>query len=185
MNRNGVIRNSIVVSPSDQDEAIFTHAANDFETGTFRNVTAIATGNSGVGIRVRASSQGAVANVLVKNAIAHGGPGGDDIRAETDNTAKATITVGSSNFADSETWLAGASIADAGGNQTAPPAFVDAVSGNYHEAPGSPTLGARGWTSSPTARSTSTATPVSCSASTSAPTSSSSARRPGPGPPPR
>jgi hypothetical protein len=142
MNRNGVIRNSIVVSPSDHGEAIFTHAANDFETGTFRNVTAIATGNGGVGIRVRATSQGAFANVLVKNAIARGGPSGDDVRAETDNTATAKITIGNSNWADSDTWLAGASIADAGGNQSAAPAFVDAVSGNYHEAAGSPTIGA-------------------------------------------
>jgi hypothetical protein len=142
MSRNSVIKDSLVISPANHGQAIFTEAPSGITSvGTFRNVTALAPGSSGVAIRVRASNKG-FANVLVKNAIARGGPGGDDIRTETDQTGTATLTIGNSNWSKSDAWLAGASIVDGGGNQTAPPAFVDAVSGNYHEAAGSPTIGA-------------------------------------------
>jgi hypothetical protein len=144
ISKNSVIRNSVIVSPADNGAAIFTHAAgaNATATGTFRNVTAIATGNGGVAIRVRASSSGAFANVLARNVIARGGPGGDHLRAQTDNVATAKVTVDHSNWLDGDAWLANASIVEGAGNQTADPAFVDAGSGDYRQAAGSPTIDA-------------------------------------------
>jgi hypothetical protein len=140
---DSVIRNSIVVTPGDHATALTTSSAAVPRTGTYRNVTAIATGSGGVAIKAVASSLGAYTNVLARNVIARGGPGGHSLEAHTDSSgATATITVSHSN------WLGGskigtkASIVDGGGNQSFAPAFVNAAAGDYRQAHGSPTIDA-------------------------------------------
>jgi hypothetical protein len=141
--KNSVIRNSIVVASGDWGDALQTDANGVDSAGTYRNVTAIATGSGGVGIKAWAFGNGDAVNVLARNVIARGGPGGSGFEARAVNPGTtAKITVGHSNFPDASTDGAGASIADGGGNQTSAPAFVNAAAGDYRQAPGSPTIDA-------------------------------------------
>jgi hypothetical protein len=141
--KNSVIRNSIVVAAGDNGDALQTDANGANTAGTYRNVTAIATGSGGVGIKAWAFGNGDAVNVLARNVIARGGPGGSGFEARAFNPGTtAKITVGYSNFPNATTDGAGASIADGGGNQTAAPAFVNAAAGDYRQAPGSPTIDA-------------------------------------------
>jgi hypothetical protein len=95
----------------------------------------------GVAVDAEASGAKGYASVLARNVIARGAS--HDLRAETDNSgATATITAGSSNWQGASAVGTHASIADGGGNQTAAPVFVSAAGGDYHEAPGSPTVDA-------------------------------------------
>jgi hypothetical protein len=137
------IRNSIVVAPGPGGTAIMTYAAGATATGTFRNVTAVATASNGVAIRAQATGAVGFANVLARNAIARGGPGGASFKAYADNSgATAKITVDYSNWLGESTVGAKASIVEGAGNQSADPAFVNAASGDYRQAAGSPTIDA-------------------------------------------
>ncbi len=139
-----LIRNSIVVSSRGDAAvavAIETSANGANSVSTYRNVTAIATGSSGVAIR--AWGYDGYAGILLRNVIARGGPGGHDLVARAVNAGTtAKITVGNSNWLVGSTDGAGASIVDGGGNQTSAPAFVNAAAGDYRQAPGSPTIDA-------------------------------------------
>jgi hypothetical protein len=138
---NSMIRNSIVVASGDLGVAVQTDANGADNAGTYRNVTAIATGSDGVAIRAWAYD-GHV-NVLARNVIARGGPGGHSIVARAINPGTiATITVSHTNRLDESTDGAGASIADGGGNQSSAPVFVNAAAGDYRQAEGSPTIDA-------------------------------------------
>jgi hypothetical protein len=138
---NSTIRNSIVVASGIDGVALETLGNGNNPAGTYRNVTAIATGNLGTAIRAWAVL-GSV-NVLARNVIARGGPGDYGIIARAVNAdTTATITVSHSNFNATSADGAGASILDGGANQTAAPAFVNAAAGDYHQAPGSPTIDA-------------------------------------------
>ena len=135
------IRDSIVVAPGWDGTAIRVDAPGNLATATLRNVTAIAPEPGGVAIHTEASGAKGYAAVLARNVIARGTFRG--LEAETDNTgASATITAGHSNWQGGWVWGTHASIADGGGNQTAAPVFVSAAGGDYHEAPGSPTVDA-------------------------------------------
>ena len=73
------------------------------------------------------------------NSIAQGD--GQDLKAMAGPKGLGNIVVNHSNFElESE---GAAKVIDGGGNQSAPPLFVDAESRNYHEAAGSPTIGTR------------------------------------------
>ena len=138
---NSMIRNSTVVASGDLGVALQTDANGADKAGTYRNVTAIATGSDGVAIRAWAYD-GHV-NVLMRNVIARRGPGGNSLVARAvypGTTAK--ITVGHSNWNDGVTDGAGASIEDAGGNQSWAPTFVNAAGGDYRQAEGSVTIDA-------------------------------------------
>src|SRR5215212_1069276 len=97
-----------------------------------RNVTAIATGSSAVGLKVHAScipSPGGCmppftdSLMVARNVIARGA--GHDLEASTGGAGpKAEIDIGHSNFVTSAVGD-GAKITDAGGNQTAAPLFAD------------------------------------------------------------
>jgi hypothetical protein len=116
---------------------------------TLRNVTAIGSGGqTASGILVEAFN-GADLTMNAKNVIASGGvpgSGGGDVEAVTDSAAStsATITLDNSNY-DAEREAGNAAAATNPGtldNQTAPPAFVDAAAGDFHQTAASPTIDA-------------------------------------------
>jgi hypothetical protein len=140
---DSVIRNSIVVSSGDDGVALATSSVVVPRAGTYRNVTAIATGSGGVAIKAFASTAAGYANVLARNVIARGGPGGHSLQARTDSSgATATITVGHSNWLGKSTVGTKTSIVEGGGNQSSAPAFVNAALGDYRQALGSATIDA-------------------------------------------
>jgi hypothetical protein len=110
---------------------------------TLRNVTAM---GGGSGLSFGASGSGLSYAVDAKSVIADGGA--NDVYASAAGGASVVITLAGSNYAtELETTVGGgvaASITDpdTGTNQTAPPVFVDAANGNFHQAAGSPTLDA-------------------------------------------
>lgn len=140
--RNTTIRNSIIVAPGPSGTAILTYQNGGFVSGTYRNVTAIASESGGVAILTSSSGATGSASVLARNVIARGGPGGASLVASTDSAASAKVTVDHSNWLGGSTSGSNASIVDAGSNQSALPAFVNAAAGDYHEAAGSPTIDA-------------------------------------------
>jgi hypothetical protein len=140
---NTTIRNSVVVAPGPGGTAIMTYRPGATATGTFRNVTAVATASNGVAIRAHATGAAGFANVLARNVIARGGPGGASLKADVDNSGgTAKIAFDHSNWLGKSTVGAKASIAEGAGNQTTDPAFVNAASGDYRQAAGSPTIDA-------------------------------------------
>ena len=112
---------------------------------SLRSVTAIASGANGEAIHAFAQTLEAGNDELV-NVIARGGAGGHDLTAESDNTADVTIHAVYSNFANTFTTGAGSPakthINGDMTNQNATPLFVDASTGDLHEAAGSPTIDA-------------------------------------------
>jgi hypothetical protein len=137
--RNSTIRDSTVVASAPGHSAITTTAG----TSTYRNVTAIATGSGGTAIQAWAGSGAGDAAVEALNVIARGGAGGDDLLATTDSSGpSATITIAHSNWVDGSTGGTKTLIVDAGANQSSSPAFVDPATGDYRQAPGSPTIDA-------------------------------------------
>jgi hypothetical protein len=117
-------------------------------TGVVRNVTAVATGSGAVGIRpfYNNFSEPGTYTLDLKNVIASGETA--DIQATKQgysaSAGPGNIVVSNSNFdvTGVEGLFGSATIADLGGNQTAPPLFVDAVNGDFREAAGSPTIDA-------------------------------------------
>lgn len=109
-------------------------------TVALRNDTFEAAGPSSFGISVSANG-GASADVTATNVIAHGAF--KDLDAYRFGSAGVSFELNHSNYA---TTLAepGTTITAAGSatNQVAAPLFVDAASDDFHEAPGSPTIGA-------------------------------------------
>jgi hypothetical protein len=96
-----------------------------------RNLTVIATGTEAYGVY---ATPGAGA-VDLRNTILSGEA------ADLQLSTKGRAFVGNSSF-DSSKLEPEALLIDLGGNQTAPPQFVDASKGDYHEAAGSPTIDA-------------------------------------------
>jgi hypothetical protein len=109
-------------------------------TVVLRNDTFEATGPSSLGVSVSANG-GVDADVTATNTIAHGAF--KDLDAYCFGSASVSFALNHSNYA---TTLAepGTTITSPGSstNQVAEPLFVDAASDDFHEAPGSPTIGA-------------------------------------------
>jgi hypothetical protein len=105
-----------------------------------RNVTAIASGSVSTGVSAEYDEpvEGSYTLDLL-NSIAQGGE--QDLKALAGAKGVGTIAVNHSNF-DTSKAEGEAKVIDGGGNQTAPPLFVDAENRNYHEAAGSPTIDA-------------------------------------------
>jgi hypothetical protein len=141
MRDGSTIRNSVVVASGPSSTAVQAIAAGGTNAGTYRNVTAIATGSGGVAIEAQAHVSSKAVVKLV-NVIARGGPGGASFAMQTNGGAEATITASHTNWANYWTAGANAHFVDGGGNQGAPPAFVDAAAGDYREKPGSVTIDA-------------------------------------------
>ena len=116
-------------------------------TLNLRNVTAVAQGTSSIsdGIDIFASGPASFNYVVdAKNTIALGGTGfASDVRAQQSGGATATINFQNSNYDTVATGTGSVTPAGTGtGNQTAPPVFVNQATGNYHQAPNSPTIDA-------------------------------------------
>jgi len=138
----GTIRNSIVVASGTGGIAVHTGTSGGSATSGYRHLTAIATCSGGVAIKVSAGL-GGNATVDASNVIARGGGGGASLSVATDNGgATATLNIDHSNFGASGTVGAFAAIAKGNGNQSIVPTFVNAATGDYHQAPGSVTVGA-------------------------------------------
>jgi hypothetical protein len=117
---------------------IGTAAANT--SASARNVTAIASGSTSIGAAAEynGSSPGSF-TLELENSILQGTE--QDLKAMAGAQGPGNIAVNHSNF-DTSSPVGGAKVIDGGGNQTAPPAYVGAESGDFREAAGSPTIDA-------------------------------------------
>jgi hypothetical protein len=136
------IRDSLVEAAGSEAGGINVAGLAGNGTVLLRNVTVEASGQGSIGV---ASSfpgnlfeSGSITADLA-NVIANGGQ--YDLRASEGPEGPGKIVVSHSNF-DSAKGEGAATITNAGGNQTAPPLFSDAASGDFREAAGSPTIDA-------------------------------------------
>jgi hypothetical protein len=106
-----------------------------------RNVTVIASGSNSTGA-VSEYNEGAEGSFTLElvNSILQGTE--QDLEAITGSKGPGNISVTHSNFDTSKPVGEKAKVIDGGGNQTAPPLFVDAENRDYREAAGSPTIDA-------------------------------------------
>ena len=141
---SAVLRDSVCRAAGANSKGVGTNvsAAPGAVAITLRNVTAFG-GSAGVGFDVNGA--GAAFAIDAKNVVAHyaGGPSGADVLASANTGASVLVTLANSNYA-TELEVGGATVTDpgTGSNQTAAPLFVDAANGDFHQAPGSPTLDA-------------------------------------------
>jgi hypothetical protein len=105
-------------------------------TITLRNVTAVATGSGGIGVRIQADSSGVVAANLT-NVIARGAS--SDITLNKVSGGTLTANIDHSNHGPINN--SGATVNETN-QQTAAPLFVNAAAGDFNEIPGSPTINA-------------------------------------------
>jgi hypothetical protein len=112
------------------------------QTARLRNVTAVATGPGSIGVSVNGTGGGSDPVVDALAVIADGTAFDVSARADADPGTTATMILDHSNYADVELSGTGTSVTPAGtaSNQATPPQFVDAAAGNFHQAPGSPTI---------------------------------------------
>ncbi len=133
----GTLRDTVCVATATEAAAVRVEQAGLTTLAALRNVTAIARGTAGYGIRAVPTSTGDV-QVTVLNTIAHGAAG--DLFADArDGTA--TIELRASNYATAvRSDPVTAAIVDDGGHQLTAPLFADADAFDYHELAGSPTI---------------------------------------------
>ena len=125
-----LVRDSLVRIQGKNSYGLF--ASSNTAVSVDRNLTVVASGLETYGAFVNTSSTG---GVDLRNTVLSGDAA--DILLNINSKA----FVGTSNF-DSSKLETGAALTDLGGNQAAPPLFVDAAKGDYHEASGSPTIDA-------------------------------------------
>jgi hypothetical protein len=136
------VRDTVIRAAGKESAALqSSSSAEGSTTALARNVTAIATGEDS--IAVLAAFNGLLTpgsfTLDVKNVIASGA--GSDLTAASAGQGPGKIVVSNSNF-DVATPNGESTITDAGGNQSAPPLFVNAGAGDFREAAGSPTIDA-------------------------------------------
>jgi hypothetical protein len=136
--RDSTVTNSICQAATDGDLAVETDGSN-----VLRNVTLVGGTEAALLAYGRTDDCScATATDTLVNVIARAGAGGVDLVANSDGTADVTIAASYSNYATTDTTGSGAQVNGDATNQTATPAFVDASTGNLHEAAGSPTIDA-------------------------------------------
>jgi hypothetical protein len=139
MRGDSTMRDSVVVASAAGLPAISALKG----ASTMRNVTAIATGTGGPAISAWAAGVTGTVTVDATNVIARGGPGGRSLATSTDNSgAYAWITMRHSSWTGEYVSGSKAKIVDAGDNQHSAPAFVNAATGDFRQAAGSPTIDA-------------------------------------------
>ncbi len=127
--RNGLLYASVCVSEGAGGAGVATATSNGSAV-RLRGVTAIGRGPMSLGIRTDPPDPGSLELI---DTIARGTQ--TDITTQNPST---TVNASYSNFATVDPV---GSVADGGHNQTAAPLFLDASRLDYHEAPGSPTIG--------------------------------------------
>ena len=134
------IRNSVFRVEGGNSTGVRGAASAPNTSASVRNVTAIASGSLSVGVSAEYTEvlEGSFSLDLL-NSIAQGD--GQDLKAMAGPKGVGNIVVNHSNF-DTSKVEGAAKVIDGGGNQSAPPLFVDAEGRNYHEAAGSPTIDA-------------------------------------------
>jgi hypothetical protein len=132
------VRDSLIRADGSEAAALFASCE---KTVITRNVTALATGAKAVGVRVSYNGImiGGACVLDLRNAIVSGDL--YDLQTNFGGFGPGNITVENSNFDVAKQEL-NTTLTQGGGNQTAPPLFVDAAGGNYREAAGSPTIDA-------------------------------------------
>lgn len=135
------VRDSTVWAQGAESTALSAYAIFGDPTAAVRNVTAEATGPKSFGLAISfpGGFEDGSDTVNVVNSIVAGTE--FDLRAFNGGEGPGKIVVSHSNFRTKKGEGA-ATIADAGGNQTAAPLFVAAASGDFREAAGSPTIDA-------------------------------------------
>jgi hypothetical protein len=135
-------RNSLLLAGGQEAIALWASSFAPGLNGIARNVTAIAGGPESSGVLARYEAiflTHGTYTLDLKNSIAAGGGAG--IRTSNGLEGPGNVVVANSNF-DTAKEEIGTEVVNAGGNQTAPPLFVDAANGDYREAAGSPTIDA-------------------------------------------
>lgn len=133
-----IVRDTVIRAQGTEAIGVLGGNSEEHNTGFLRNVTVIASGLETIGVLSEFLGSLPGSTTLDANNVIVGGSL-SDLDTASPATASANIFVSHSNF---DVVGLGASVTDAGGNQTAPPLFVDAGAGNYREAPGSPTIDA-------------------------------------------
>jgi hypothetical protein len=139
----GVIRDSVCWDTGASGAGAALDVVGGNSTGTLRNVTAVATGASSVG--VRASSSGAYSSIVDAGNVIADGVLADVAVSTTVAGGTAVLALTNSNYATkSQTGPGTESATDpgAGANQTSPPSFADAATGDFHQLADSPTIDA-------------------------------------------
>jgi hypothetical protein len=129
------VADSLVVSRGAEAKGVYATVTPQTSEETIRNSTVIGSGPGTIGIDAETGGEEGQVFLEVSNTIASG----DFLDLVSSGTA--TVFAENVNFGSSLAERVGA-IKDQGGNQTAPPLFVDAANGNYAEAAGSPTIDA-------------------------------------------
>jgi hypothetical protein len=135
------IADSVAVATGAESAAMSLFAAAAGYVGSVTNSTALAsgTGSHGISAVFAGLLETGKYTVDVTNTIAQGAAA--DLYTTGSSNEFSEIVASHSNFDKPVQNTAGAFV-DAGGNQTAPPLFVDAAGGNYAEGAGSPTIDA-------------------------------------------
>ena len=141
-----IVRDSLVRADGEGARAIEAGTGSGDASAIARNVTAIATGPDSVGILSSFTlnpfeGTPGTFTLDLKNAIATGGRTDLEAADPFGLGGAAKLVVANSNFDSAVNGKSG-TVVDAGGNQSAPPLFVNAAAGDYREAAGSPTIDA-------------------------------------------
>ena len=134
----GTLINSVCWTSAPGGAALEAAAGLNF-TPTMHNVTLEATGADGTGLSIRAVGSGNLA-ASATNVIVHGA-GTRDLDIEATLPAHATLAIDHSNYLHPFQSGTGAQITQTN-QQTAAPLFVNAATGDFHQAAGSPTIDA-------------------------------------------
>jgi hypothetical protein len=144
----GTLSDSLCVTSATSASAVVVQVLTGTVTATLRNVTAESTSTTGIGVNVEAGDEtpgdGASLAVHATNVIAHGGLTDLQASAAVDATTTAVVSISHSDFGTT-TATAGpgtATIIGSASNVQAPPHFVNAAKGDYHETLSSPTVNA-------------------------------------------
>lgn len=143
-----VVRNSIGRSTGSNGTGIAIFGPDDdIGSAELRNVIGDSRGPSGVGIAISGNGNGAtqcgIFNVVMKNSIARSADGPNSDLTFTQGVGAvacaASLVSQNSNWRGSTSVLPISSVND---QHTVDPLFVNAAAGDYHQAPGSPTIDA-------------------------------------------
>jgi hypothetical protein len=134
------LKNSVCWSSGAHGAAIGVNTSGGRASVTLRNVTAVSSASTNsYGIYYSGNNPGTTLSLTATNVIADGVS--DDVYASASTGATSVVTLDHSNY-ETELEAGTATITDPGSgtNQTAAPVYLDAATGGFHQAAGSPTI---------------------------------------------